>query len=315
MNSLLKESIEKHPGSRMSVLLDSSVTKGALVQGRSSSYALQPLLKRAAACQICGNLYLATSFAPTKLNVADDPSRDEKLREFSRLSLFDFVSLDLLRASHSSGLFRPAANWIRLALFLAYIDSSQAVSTHPPGILSPSGSFEFWTSKAHCSVLSLWNFLGFCLCVFLFLGSVTFKTSKTCFKRKVLRGSFTCRRRVAVVFAMLSCTFAGAPLAPVSTAEVVRAAQRAHINLASDRILRTQTRENREKLLNQFRVWLMTEHQVAWDSLFSVKPLDVEEIVRLLSAYGKDLHAAGKSYTKFSETINAVAGLKPTLKK
>lgn len=32
-------------------------------------------------------------------------------------------------------------------------------------------------------------------------------------------------------------------------------------------------------------------------------------------AYGRDLHGSGKSYTRYSETINAVVGLRPILKR
>ena len=76
--SLLKQCIEEKFGMRIAVLLDSAVAKGAISKGRSSSFALQPVLKRAAACQLAGNPFPSFSFAPTKLN---DPTRDVDLRE------------------------------------------------------------------------------------------------------------------------------------------------------------------------------------------------------------------------------------------
>lgn len=95
--SLLKQMMRSHPGTRLNILLDSSVAKGALAKGRSSSLGLQPILRRAAACQIAGNLYPAHSYAPTKLNVADDPTRDAEIRLPSTLRLRDLLPVEVLR--------------------------------------------------------------------------------------------------------------------------------------------------------------------------------------------------------------------------
>ena len=51
---------------------------------------------------------------------------------------------------------------------------------------------------------------------------------------------------------------------------------------------------------------MFAEHGVSWASVFDKKPLDAEEINKWLVAYGCDMHAAGKSYTRSSETINAM---------
>ena len=85
--------------------------------------------------------------------------------------------------------------------------------------------------------------------------------------------------------------------------------------MAADRVLRKQTRENRGKLIDQFQQWLFDEHGVSWNAILGRKPLDPEEISFWLVLYGRDLHAAGKSYTKYSETINAIVGLRPILKR
>ena len=113
--SLLKQMMRSHPGTRLNILLDSSVAKGALAKGRSSS-------RRAAACQIAGNLYPAHSYAPTKLNVADDPTRDAEIRLPSTLRLRDLLPVDVLRELHWSFASRSYANWIRLVV-LAYLCS------------------------------------------------------------------------------------------------------------------------------------------------------------------------------------------------
>ena len=43
-------------------------------------------------------------------------------------------------------------------------------------------------------------------------------------------------------------------------------------------------------------------------------PVDLELLNRLLVAYGREMHSAGKAYGKYAETINAVAA-KPLVKR
>eukprot|EP00438_Fugacium_kawagutii_P012387 Skav215492 [mRNA] locus=scaffold165:504149:505252:+ [translate_table: standard] len=104
-------------------------------------------------------------------------------------------------------------------------------------------------------------------------------------------------------------------MAPQNLAEEERAANRAKIFLNTDRVLRKQTRENRGRLIEQFASWLLEERSVVWTSVFERKPVDPEEVCFWLVEYGRELHASGKSYTRYSETVNAVAGLRPILKK
>ena len=53
-------------------------------KGRTTSHVLQPGLYRAAAITVGAGLYPAFGFAPTRLNIADDPTRDAPLRAPSR---------------------------------------------------------------------------------------------------------------------------------------------------------------------------------------------------------------------------------------
>ncbi len=94
--------------------MDSSVSKGAFSQGRSSSRALQPILKRSAWLQLVGGQYLSISFAPTRLNIADDPTRLVALRTPAERSLRIMCSPPLLQSLHGALHSRPVANWIRL---------------------------------------------------------------------------------------------------------------------------------------------------------------------------------------------------------
>ena len=104
-------------------------------------------------------------------------------------------------------------------------------------------------------------------------------------------------------------------MVPETAAENLRAQRRVHIELASDRVLRKQTRGNRHRLLEVFQKWLLQEHGVFWEEVINRRPLDPEEINSFLVAYGRQLRAAGKSYSRFSETITAVAALRPILKR
>lgn len=87
------------PHSRFLSFLDSSVARGALGKGRSTSRLLQPLLRRACVLQVCFDLYPVWPFCPTRHNVADDPTRDVKLRSRSLHSILQAAGVDF-RALH-----------------------------------------------------------------------------------------------------------------------------------------------------------------------------------------------------------------------
>ena len=102
---------------------------------------------------------------------------------------------------------------------------------------------------------------------------------------------------------------------PLTSAENFRAQQRRHAVLQTDRVVRHSTRDNRHKLLDVFREWLENERGISWSLVFDRKPLDADEISSLLVQFGREMHRAGKAYGRFSETINAVAMIRPGLKK
>ncbi|CAE7306580.1 unnamed protein product [Symbiodinium sp. KB8] len=107
------------PGSCFTVLVDSSVAKSSSAKGRSTSRALQPSLRRAMAHQIGFDLYPAFAFAPTRLNVADDPTRSAPLRPPCREALHRTLPLAALHNLGGLRLRRPLASWARLFLVLA----------------------------------------------------------------------------------------------------------------------------------------------------------------------------------------------------
>ena len=215
---------------------------------------LQPILQRAAAIQIVGNTYPSPSFAPTKLNVADDPTRDVEIRRPCKFSLWDSVPLEVPRKLHSSGLSRPLANWIRLFLLITFLqegsatsfNESLASSCHPADDVSTYG-FGFGVVF---STVGFGHFavVWFGALIWIYASNVPMlppfgfsfpqrlhKPQKPPFQQ-VLCSHFRFRVWFAMAIFLLLCSGvgAGAPLAPESAAEDARATS---IHLAADRVL------------------------------------------------------------------------------
>ncbi|CAE6946248.1 unnamed protein product [Symbiodinium natans] len=93
----------------------------ALAKGRSSSHLLRPVLCRAAAWQVAGGIYAGYHHAPTRLNTADDPTRDRTVREAAGLSLVAVASDTFLSSLlELAKLSAPVGAWFRLALLLSF---------------------------------------------------------------------------------------------------------------------------------------------------------------------------------------------------
>ena len=90
--SLLKKLCVEGGDLRFTTLLDSRVAKGAHAKGRSSSKALQLSLRKACAYTLAGKLHPSFGFAPTRLNVADAPTRLRPLPTAASVSVLDFLS-------------------------------------------------------------------------------------------------------------------------------------------------------------------------------------------------------------------------------
>ena len=298
-------------------LLDSRVAKGALAKGRSTSLHLQKACRRSAAMQLGFGLYPGWAFAPTRLNVADDPTRKCDVRAPVRASVLDGLSGKAIQVLHSGQFARWASNWIRLIILVGHLslradaESVYHVSSNAPhdGLsFSSAAASGFWRRYACLISVGLW--ISTCVCglvcclVFVLLSfpsiAVTF-------------GS----RRPWSLFLLL---WAIGPsvveaMEPRSVLERERAARRSGIDLFPTRVARKETLTARAKLLADFRIWLYGEHKVSLTHLLSARPPDPEEICRWLTSYGQEMFLAGKAYGKFAETINAVATARPALRK
>ena len=81
VSAWIRESAEKDHGPRRLLgLADSRASLGSILKGRSASVALHAALQRSNACLLATGSQVAMCFAPTRLNVADDPTRLQEVR-------------------------------------------------------------------------------------------------------------------------------------------------------------------------------------------------------------------------------------------
>ena len=115
----LVEKRAKEGPSRFACIVDSNVTRCALGKGRSSSKALSSVIRRIACTAVAFAQYMVNPFCPTRLNCADDPTRDTPLRgpvrgcdwrSFSRRELWAMASIRTTK--------KWASNWVRLTFLL-----------------------------------------------------------------------------------------------------------------------------------------------------------------------------------------------------
>ena len=105
------------------------------------------------------------------------------------------------------------------------------------------------------------------------------------------------------------------PLVPCSADDRKRATERAAVDLRPERTVKPSTRTNRDRLLEAFDLWAAEHFSTTLHEMLFGGSLDVELVSEVLIAYGKDLFRSGRSYSKFAETINGVAALKPSLRR
>ena len=84
--------------------------------------------------------------------------------------------------------------------------------------------------------------------------------------------------------------------------------------MAQGRPVQPLTRTNRDKLLDQFRDWL-AEKGFCLQQVLNEAYTEPEKVVEFLVRYGKELYEAGRPYSHYSETVNAVGASKPTIRR
>ena len=302
---LFKDVTIKGGDRRLAVLLDSRVAKGAHAKGRSSALSLRPSLLRACAFAIAGNLHPSYGFAPTRLNTADAPTRDRDLPPSSHFSILDFLTDTQIAALHSHQFSRATAGWVRLFILLVICtcpgEGCQTVS------LPHTALDGFWIFTSHLLLGLYCLSLSFVLphWIFSWNGYPRCRTPKYFWVTLVLLlatvGSMPCAEAM--------------PFAPSGTGETLRAQRRAGNVLQADRVILHQTRQRRDTLLHAFDVWLVENLCTTLEELVGRPFIDYEEVSEALVACGKDMYQSGKSYGRFSETINAVTSKRPALRR
>ena len=104
---------------RSIAITDSNVVKCATSKGRTSSKGLGPVLRKLCSLVLAAGIYLNVAYIPTRLNAADDPTRDHPVRRPIRgMALATWTSEDLFKLSSLGRFRRWSSDWLRLCIML-----------------------------------------------------------------------------------------------------------------------------------------------------------------------------------------------------
>eukprot|EP00435_Cladocopium_sp_Y103_P013731 s39_g3.t1 len=300
---LVDRLVKKGKASRVVVLVDSNVVKCAASKGRSSSKALSRLLSRLAALSVIGGIYVVFGFAPTRLNPADDPTRDCVLRapipglDFAAWDRFDLYNLACLPK-----LRRWASNWVRLVILLlgprVLGFSDRAVFRCPPYPFGLSVCNLLPGHSADHSSLDFDCTLGF--------------------PGEGPPGRFTCQGFsfvVRVVFLVAMVPLTAGVLVPRNAGDLQRQNLRnARPPLQEGRPVLGITRQHRSSYLTQFEDWLRSLG-ISLEHLLENHFHYVDELNKHLVRYGRSLYMVGRPYNHYAETINAITAKKLVIRR
>ncbi|CAE6951851.1 unnamed protein product [Symbiodinium sp. CCMP2456] len=271
---------------RFSSLIDSNVARCALSKGRSPSVALTRVLKKVSAVSLTAGLYGALPFCPTRIMPADNPSRGSAPSPpVPGQPLTEALDLEALAALPR--LRRWASNWVRLVLRSSpwFSPSSQDRFAGMPSLTYVPPAFDFDSS------------LGF-----------PGEGPRPCAGGFCFWGLF----RGLVVACLLSCCHG--TLEPRNAGDTARLQARKQKPLSVGRPVERITQKNRDRLWFSFSEWL--KGQGVPLGLFDDAAVpDVDTINAVMVRYGRDLYSAGRPYSHFSETINALAAKMPKLRR
>ena len=322
---------------RIVICVDSHVVRCATSKGRTSSYGLAPVLRRVSALAVAAGLYISVPFCPTRLNCADDPTRNRTIRKptsglgihrWDREMLFDLAEHPKLR--------RWASNWSRLVIrllgypVLQFADRSkyrqlhsQWFSKHVHDNLEFDSTMGFpgegpsqhrrvlsvpldKVGKAHTVQTSPLDFSRSSLIV-------CAPVCVSCFRPGSLWGA-----RV-LLFCLLCFTCLGRssamPINPSTPAE-----NRRHIDrmtrpeLQTGRPVTEATRQLRDRYWSVFESWTH-ESGFNFEEILADYYGNLDEINFILVRFGRTLYRQGKSYNQYAETLNALVARRPALRR
>ena len=326
---LLKTQAISFPRSRFAVGVDSHVALSALAKGRSPSYGLRPVLRRSACLCVAGCLYPSFSFAPTRMNPADCPTRDVCFPDPVREGFAKHLdSASLLVLAPVSGLRRFLSNWARLVLVLlqgrlcSWTWGDSGRFSHYSKSAYPYG----WSCSRKAQLKDFDATLGFpgegplWVCRFCLL---LFSSSVSCFLPSSfgrlclsLSLSFTHSREPQGTFLAAAAppAVSHGVLEPRDRGDVRRAADRSRLLLTDGRPVQPKTKDNREVLLTSFDNWLRAAGCTLPGLIDGPEP-DIDRINNLLESYGRELFRAGTPYNHFAETLNGISSRRPRLRR
>ena len=336
---------------RTSALVDSNVVRCATAKGRTASKGLGPVLRRVnAICTACG-LYLHIPFTPTRLNVADDPTRDRQPREpSSRLNLHEWSRDDLFDLAKIPKLKRWASNWVRLCLLIggrAMLNLSDR-NLFRQGNVLPSrtktnlshDSLEFDSTLGFpgegpppCTILwisSLILFVLFQELVSSQLGSFhsvgaspgrwnLHTRASLCSRHLVSLGlSSPSLLRVSVFAGVLGGESRGAMATPIfakTPGEKLKAQLRSQrAPLVAGRQVTDATVKTRERFWQVFIDWTVSAG-IDFQYMMDNHQNCIDELNFVMVRYGRLLYDSGKSYMQYAETLNSLGSRKPAVRR
>lgn len=318
--SLLRLLAQEGGDMRFSALLDSQVAKCSHAKGRSSSVALTPSLRKAAAIQVSSGLYGSVGFAPTRLNVADDPTRDVVVRQPALKSILEGASFQMIQKLHSLQFSRILAGWIRLVILLGFLPTKLHAFPNVGLSDDPSSVLDFSCPTAGTNwIFALLLFCGISLSLWIlaiYQPPVSQRSISSpqkppsCFGKQCNHRSH-CPLILYLLFVPCDAMESGFR----SNADHLRAARRSGNLLHTDRVMRPQTRRRRDKLIEDFESWALASCSVSIIGMLDAVSVDSEAVATLLVAYGKSLYHAGRPYGVYSESINAVVSRRGCLRR
>ena len=316
---LVEDLLRRGQSIRVVSLIDSYVSRGALGKGRSASRAISCLFRRIGSSLAAGGIYLTTPFCPTRLNIADDPTRNHPLRPPQR-SFGDWTRSSFMDLASLPGLKRCASNWARVVLRLTdfalvppmrslphrripiYLDFDQTLGYPGEGPTPATFHLPIFVDFVLVSIILLFSPSHFILPNWILLSRSHRSSLSSC----LLVLSF-------VLSGALSCN--AMETGPRNAADFTRVTNRRTAGpLPEGRLVLEVTAFQRDRLLRNFYDWCSAEGYEIHLWLGDTRNF-LEEINLVLIRFGRRLYEWGRPLNHFVETINGLTSLRPALRR
>ncbi|CAK9057581.1 unnamed protein product, partial [Durusdinium trenchii] len=123
--------------------------------------------------------------------------------------------------------------------------------------------------------------------------------------------AFRCRACASILSVLLDFSLG---LDFMDFQHLARAAGRGDLELPQGRPVLPETQKQRDKLLSYFSDWLRGHGFELEEVLMAATP-DLETLNTLVEKYGRELYRSGRPYGHYSETLNAISGKRPRVRR